>query len=183
VNSGDSSHATRSAARTGAECNEYAYAAPPYPGEHVGQQMLTRRSPSIGGYEDAPLVAIVKARSAGTWANRGSKHSHPLPCTVAHLRFAQGEGSAMYMRVTRSHMDPTRVDEASQVVKDIAAGVRRRPGFQSIMFGGDRATGQAIAVSTWDTEEHARWVPEITGDIRSRLQAVGLQIDRPSSSR
>ena len=63
------------------------------------------------------------------------------------------------MRVTRSRVDPARTDEATKLVQDIAAAVRRKPGCQSSMLGGDPAMGQAIAVSTWDTEEHARWTP------------------------
>jgi hypothetical protein len=66
----------------------------------------------------------------------------------------------MYMRVTRSRVDPA----------------RSRP-------GRDRPTGRAIAVSTWDTEEHARWIPDDLGDIGSRLQMVGIQVAHPSSSR
>jgi hypothetical protein len=74
----------------------------------------------------------------------------------------------MYMRVTRSRMDPARIDEASPLVQDIVAAIRRLPGFQSLTIGGDRATGQSISVSTWDTEEHARWSPDGLGDLPSK---------------
>jgi hypothetical protein len=88
---------------------------------------------------------------------------------------------AMDMRVVRGRMDPARIDEAegSQVAQELAAAVRRLPGCQSFMGGGDRATGQTIAVSTWDTEDHARYPVEALGEVLSRLQAVGLQADPP----
>ena len=86
----------------------------------------------------------------------------------------------MYMRVTRSRLDPARVDEVvSQVGQDVAAAIRRLPGCQSFVGGVDRASGQAISVSTWDTEEHARWPADALGDVPSRLQALGAQVDPP----
>jgi hypothetical protein len=84
------------------------------------------------------------------------------------------------MLVTCSRVDPARTDEASKLVQDIAAAIRRQPGCQSFVIGGDRATGRAIAVSTWDTEEHAQWIPDDLGDIGSRLQTVGIQVAHAS---
>jgi hypothetical protein len=44
----------------------------------------------------------------------------------------------------------------------------------------DRASGRAIIVSTWDTEEHARWSPgDVLGDIVAKLQALNVQTDAP----
>jgi len=86
----------------------------------------------------------------------------------------------MYMRVTRSRIDPARVDEAvRQVGPDLVATISRLPGYQSFMGGLDRSRGQAITVSTWDTEEHARWSIDALGDIPSRNQAFGIQADAP----
>ena len=62
----------------------------------------------------------------------------------------------MYMRVGPARMDPARIDEDSTLVQDIAEAFKQLPGFQSVMIGVDRTTGQFITVSTWDTEEHAR---------------------------
>jgi hypothetical protein len=88
----------------------------------------------------------------------------------------------MYMRVTRGRFaDPTRMDEAvRQVGQDIAAAIGRQPGYQSFTGGIDRASGRTITVSTWDTEEHARWSPaDVLGDLVSKLQALGVQTDPP----
>ena len=86
----------------------------------------------------------------------------------------------MYMRVVRGRIDLAKIDEAvSQVGPDLAAAVKRQPGCQSFMAGGDRATGQTITVSTWDTEEHARYSMDALGDVASRIQALGVQADPP----
>jgi hypothetical protein len=75
-------------------------------------------------------------------------------------------------------MDPARIDEDSTLAQDIAEAFRQLPGFQSLMSGTDRATGQFITVTTYDTEEHARWAPT-RSDLNARLQAVGVQGDPP----
>ena len=41
----------------------------------------------------------------------------------------------------------------------------------------DRASGRTIAVSAWDTEDHVRFTLDTTGDVPSRLQAAGLQVE------
>ena len=86
----------------------------------------------------------------------------------------------MWMRVTRGRVDTTKADEAlMQLAQDVAAAIKRLPGCQSYVGGGDRASGQTIAVSTWDTEEHARFSRDALGDIPSRMQALGGQVDQP----
>ncbi len=88
----------------------------------------------------------------------------------------------MYMRVVRSRFaDPSKIDEAiGQIASDVAAAYRRQPGYQSVTGAVDRASGRAIIVSTWDTEDHARWSPsDVLGDILPRLQALDVQTDPP----
>jgi hypothetical protein len=87
----------------------------------------------------------------------------------------------MYMRVGRSRMDPARIDEDSTLVQDITEAFRQLPGFQSLMASMDRATGQSINVSTYDTEEHARWTPT-RSDLNARIQALGIQMGSPEIS-
>ena len=84
-----------------------------------------------------------------------------------------------YLRVTRSRVDPSRVDEALSVVQELVSAIRQLPGFQSIVIGGNRATGEAISVTTFDTEAHARWTPDPNSDAASRIRAAGMQIDPP----
>ena len=65
----------------------------------------------------------------------------------------------VYMRVTRSRVDASRVDEARKVIPDVVATMKQLPGFQSVVRAVNRATGEAITFSIFDTEEHARITP------------------------
>ncbi len=84
----------------------------------------------------------------------------------------------MYMRVGRSRVDPARLAQDSTLLRDIAEAYRQLPGIQSFTFGQVGTTGQFVAVSTYDTDEHARWAPTRT-DLNARIQAVGIQSDPP----
>jgi hypothetical protein len=66
------------------------------------------------------------------------------------------------------------------LVLEAAEAVRQLPGNQSVVIVGDRTSGEGLAVSTWDTEEHARFSRDaLLGDMTGRLQAVGVQLDPP----
>jgi quinol monooxygenase YgiN len=86
----------------------------------------------------------------------------------------------MYMRVTRGRVDPSGYDDLMGLAPDIRASVSRQPGCQSYTQGGDRASGKTIALSTWDTEEHARMDRNTAlADVLPRVQATGVQLDPP----
>jgi hypothetical protein len=91
------------------------------------------------------------------------------------------EQVTLYMRVVRSRFaDPSKIDEAiGQVASDVAAAYSRQPGYQSVTGGVDRASGRLVVVSTWDTEDHARWSVEALGDLVPRFRALGVQLDPP----
>jgi hypothetical protein len=76
-------------------------------------------------------------------------------------------------------MDPARIDEDSTLVQDIAEAFKQSPGFQSLMIGVDRTTGQFITVTTWDTVENARCSLLTRTDLIARLPAVGVRGDPP----
>jgi quinol monooxygenase YgiN len=85
----------------------------------------------------------------------------------------------MYMRVTRGKWADTGMldsEAVAQVLQDLFAAVRGLPGNESYTGGQDRASGQTIAVSIWDTEEHAKALSG-TSAIAARLQALGLMIE------
>jgi hypothetical protein len=84
---------------------------------------------------------------------------------------------AMWMRVTRGRLDTASIEEALKIAPEITAAFKRMPGYMSYVAGGDRTTGQSVSVSTWDTEEHARFSSEALGDALSRLRALNFQID------
>jgi hypothetical protein len=83
------------------------------------------------------------------------------------------------MRVTRSRVDPSKVDDANKVLPDIVADLKKLPGFQSVVIGGNRTTGEAVAVSTFDTEQHARWTANPSTDNATRLRSAGVDMSAP----
>ena len=85
----------------------------------------------------------------------------------------------MYLRITRARFDPARYEELLPLTREIAAAVQQLPGCQSYHGGVDRSAGTIAAVSTWDTEEHARFSRDRLGDIIARTQAIGVQLDPP----
>jgi len=85
----------------------------------------------------------------------------------------------MYMRVTHAqYADPATLDSeaATQLWQELSSHVRGLPGNQSYTRGLDRASGRTIAISIWDTEEHAKSLSS-TSDFVSRLQALGMRIE------
>ncbi len=83
----------------------------------------------------------------------------------------------MYIRVTRARFDPARSEEVQAIGQDIVAANRRQPGFQAFHTGVDRAGGRIIALSFWDTEEHAQVPREGFAELAQRLEAAGVQLE------
>jgi quinol monooxygenase YgiN len=81
----------------------------------------------------------------------------------------------MYIRVARGRFDPARYDEMMAVADDLIAALRRLPGFRGYQGGVDRAAGTVVAVSHWDTREHAQFDRAALGDVIPRMQVGGLQ--------
>jgi hypothetical protein len=85
----------------------------------------------------------------------------------------------MYVRVTRGQWaDPASADSeaATQLLQELFTLVKGLPGNQSYTGGLDPGSGRSIAISTWDTEEHAKSLSGIS-DVASRLQTLGLKIE------
>jgi len=85
----------------------------------------------------------------------------------------------MYVRVTRSRFDPAKSDDVVRLATPIGAAVRGLPGCQSYQGGIDRDGGRSIAISTFDTVEHARFSRDTLGDSLGQLLAIGVQLDPP----
>jgi len=79
----------------------------------------------------------------------------------------------MYLRLTRGHIDPSKADAAQQAVTAITAAVKALPGCQGVQTGVDRETGRTIAVSTFDTREHASFSRERIAEPFKGLLALG----------
>jgi len=67
-------------------------------------------------------------------------------------------------------------DSTRQTVRELHLAVKALPGNQSYIGAVDRATGRAMSVSVWDTEEHARFPADALGDLPARLESLGLQV-------
>jgi hypothetical protein len=87
----------------------------------------------------------------------------------------------MYLRVTHGQWaDPAAaVSEATaQVLEDLNKTITGLLGNQSYTGGVDPdGSGRVVAISVWDTLEHARFDGSVLSDIGSRLQSLGLHID------
>jgi hypothetical protein len=85
----------------------------------------------------------------------------------------------MYLRVTRGQSDPATYNELTPLIPDVLAALRGLPGCQAAQAGIDRDTGRTIAVTTFDTLEHARFPRGSLGEPLTRLQALGWQGEAP----
>ncbi len=85
----------------------------------------------------------------------------------------------MYLRVTRTRVDPSKAEQAISLTQEVKAAAEQLPGLQGFYSGVDRATGEAIVVTLWDTQEHAQFTRESLGDVISRARELGIQMDAP----
>jgi len=85
----------------------------------------------------------------------------------------------MYLRLTRGQFDPAAADQITALASDVTAAVRRMPGMQHIFQAQDRSAGTLVAISIWDTEEHARFTREDLGDVVTRIRDAGVQLAPP----
>ena len=60
----------------------------------------------------------------------------------------------MYARVTTSQVDPSKAEEVEAIMQDIVLPtLRQQKGFKNYISFVDRASGKAITVTVWETEE------------------------------
>jgi quinol monooxygenase YgiN len=85
----------------------------------------------------------------------------------------------MHLRISRGRFEPTAYDELVRLAPAIAAAVKRLPGCGRYYGGVDRAAGTVVAVSAWDSAEHARFSREALGDVLARLLALGVRLEPP----
>jgi hypothetical protein len=85
----------------------------------------------------------------------------------------------MYLRITRGTFDPSAADAVAALVAETNAAVARLPGHDHTHQGLDRADGRVGIVTTWDTEEHARFSRDQLGDLITRVQAAGVTLEPP----
>jgi quinol monooxygenase YgiN len=85
----------------------------------------------------------------------------------------------MYLRITRGRFDPAAVDRVTPLVAEVSAAVERMPGCQHLHQARDLSGGSIVAISLWDTEEHARFSREDLGEVITRLGEQGVHLEPP----
>jgi heme-degrading monooxygenase HmoA len=85
----------------------------------------------------------------------------------------------MYLRITRGRFDPAAADQVAALMPEVSAAVERMPGLQHLYQARDLSAGTIVAISLWDTGEHARFSREDLGDLITRIQEQGVQLDPP----
>jgi hypothetical protein len=80
----------------------------------------------------------------------------------------------MYARVTRGRFNVDTVDEVQRKIDEaLVPKLKQLPGFQSYRGGFNRSTGTLIALSFWDTEEHAQALQAQRGS----FEAMGVEFE------
>ncbi len=89
----------------------------------------------------------------------------------------------MYLRINRGTFDPTRSHELIEILRaseeTLVPAIKRLAGLQSYHTGIDAASGTMIAMSLWDTVEHAQALSQLAemNAQRPLLQAQGVVFD------
>ena len=89
----------------------------------------------------------------------------------------------MYVRINRGTFDPSKAQVVQEMLREseeqLAPALKQLPGLQSYQTGIDTEHGTMIAISTWDTIEHAQslgQLPEMNA-LRSTFQQYGIVFD------
>ena len=85
----------------------------------------------------------------------------------------------MYLRLTRGRFDPARYAEVVPLVPAVTAALRALPGVQDARVGIDRATGRTLALTSFDTLEHAQFSRDRLGPVLGPLQDLGWEAEAP----
>ncbi len=85
----------------------------------------------------------------------------------------------MFLRITRARFDPAKSDQVTSLAQDVVTAAKKLPGFQSVYQASDASSGQAVIVSAWDSREQAQFDRATMGDIVSRAQSMGVQLEAP----
>jgi hypothetical protein len=84
----------------------------------------------------------------------------------------------MQIRVAVARYDPVREEEVGRFADDeVIASYRMQPGFQSYVGGRGRRAGEPVAITTWDTRDHAQRSPAFTAKIRPRFAELGIALE------
>ena len=85
----------------------------------------------------------------------------------------------MFMRITRGTFDVAAVYTIDAMLGEVEAALARLPGHDHTHIGMDRAGGRSVTVTTWDTEEHARFSRDQLGDLAGKLRTASMVLEPP----
>ncbi|MGI8824800.1 MAG: hypothetical protein ACR2JC_03990 [Chloroflexota bacterium] len=84
----------------------------------------------------------------------------------------------MYARVTTGSYNASDLDKIEQIFnQDLVPGFKKLAGFQSFQGGFDRGANRFVAISTWDTVEHAN----AAQTLRPQFETIGARFDPPQN--
>jgi heme-degrading monooxygenase HmoA len=87
----------------------------------------------------------------------------------------------MHARVTALHLRPEKVDESVTLYQQqIVPVVKAQPGFQGIELLIDRATGNGVSVTIWNSEAEGQ-AYETNGTYRQLVAMVAANFSAPPS--
>jgi hypothetical protein len=101
------------------------------------------------------------------------------PAAGQPARPAPEAAPGAYLRLTRGRFDPAAYDEVVRLTGEIAAATEQLPGYRGQHHGVDRAGGTLVAVSLWDSVEHARHSREALGPAHAAAVAAGVWLEPP----
>jgi quinol monooxygenase YgiN len=77
----------------------------------------------------------------------------------------------MFSRVNFLETTPERMDDVARVVREVVhPGIREEPGYVGYIVLGDRATGKALGVTLWASEEEREASDAKARQIRPRVE-------------
>jgi hypothetical protein len=83
----------------------------------------------------------------------------------------------MYLCITRGHFDLAAVYSVDAQIGHLREALGRLPGHDHTHIGIDRAAGQVVAVTLWDTDAHARFAGDRLGALLEQVNLAFVTVD------
>ncbi|HWQ15688.1 MAG TPA: hypothetical protein VNL77_23005 [Roseiflexaceae bacterium] len=86
----------------------------------------------------------------------------------------------MFVRISHGRFNPASESDVQRIVEgQVIPVIQGLPGFQRYYGGVNRGAGTLVAVTVWDTEEHASFSRENLAGVMPALQAIGVTLEPP----
>jgi heme-degrading monooxygenase HmoA len=79
----------------------------------------------------------------------------------------------MYARMTRVEVPPERLDAMAEHFQQTVPTLQSQDGFRGYVLLGDRATGSAMSLTYWESEDAMRASEETGNQMRQRVTQAG----------